>query len=341
MSARADRWVLRGVVSAVAGLLAASAPAHADSFEARADGAVRVKRLDDVVWALTATCDAGDDVVQRQCRLLRDRRAAHLGAATLLVKGNGEALELGAWSPQRKSLPMTVTSCIRCAGIEVAGTTWRLVGTGSVPRVDGARLRTTALHTTTRTFPDEASATAWTTAVKAARVQYLLKVPRPAARSAARARPDGRRWTAGDQQGLAFEVVGFRVVTPCDGLVIAAAPPAQPATPDPTSCPAAMPAAGTDPAGSPHVAALTGSMIKAAMQPVLDAANACHARYGIAGRAKLVMTISGDGAVGAYEQQGDFANTPTGACIDAAVKRLRFPPSQKPTTKLGYPIVLR
>ncbi|MBA3820931.1 MAG: hypothetical protein H0X17_18740, partial [Deltaproteobacteria bacterium] len=308
---------------------------------------VRVKRLDDVVWALTATCDAGDEVAQRQCRLLRDRRVAQLGAATLLVDGEGDALELGAWSPQRKSLPFTVTSCIRCTGIEVAGTTWHLVGAGSVPRVEGARLRTTVLHTTTRTFPDEASATAWTTAVKAARVQYLLKVPRAVVTTAKPKRgadataPDRRRWRAGGKQGLAFEVVGFRVVTPCDGVVIAADPPAQAAAPDPKSCKTATPATGAEPAEPPRVEALTGSMIKEAMQPVLAAANACHARYGVDGRAKLVMTISGDGAVVAYEQQGDFADTRTGACIDAATKSLRFPRSQQPTTKLGYPIVLQ
>jgi hypothetical protein len=340
------RCLLAGLALGVA--LAPLAAAHADSFEAQAEAAVPVKRLDDLVWALTAACDRGTEIEQRQCRLLRDRRAAQLAGTTLLVDGDPGALEVGTWHPQRKSLQLAVTSCIRCAGIEVDGKTWHLVG-GSLPRIDRDRLHTSILHAATRTFPDAASAAAWTEAMKAVRVDYVVKLPPPPGPVARPARgkppapaPDRRRWQLGGKQGLAFDTVGFRVVTPCDGVVIAARPPAQPVPPDTQACTAAAPppAAAAPPAGD-AVEALTGTMIRMAMQPVLDAANACHARYGVDGRARLVLTVAGDGSVTSYEQEGDFKGSRTGTCIDAALPKVRFPRSQRPTTRIGFPIVLQ
>src|SRR5688500_147601 len=91
--------------------------AHAQSFEASAETATTVKRLDDIVWAFTGACDKGTDIEQRQCRLVRDKRAKELAGTTLLVDGDTTALELTKWSPQKRTLGVTVTSCIRCAGV--------------------------------------------------------------------------------------------------------------------------------------------------------------------------------------------------------------------------------
>lgn len=320
-----------------AGLLVAIgpvAPAAADtaSFEAAAEQATPVGRLDDVVWAFTGACTAGEELHQRQCRLVRDRRAQELRGALLLVDGDSAALEVTKWNPQRKSLGITVTSCIRCAGIEVEGKPWLVIGAGAAPRFEGSRLRTHVLFDATRVFADEAAATAWTKSVENARVQYLVKVP------------DRPRWTTGGKDGLSFEIVGYRVVAPCDGSIVAASPPARPVAADKQAC-SGVPAV-VDPApegGRPEELpdALTGAMIKEAMQPVLDAANACYVRYRVSGRGKLVMVIGADGKLQRYEQQGDFVGTPTATCIDTAVKKVTFPRTRKPTTKVGFPIVLQ
>ena len=87
--------------------------------------------------------------------------------------------------------------------------------------------------------------------------------------------------------------------------------------------------------------ALTGAMIKQAMQPVMDAANACFARYKVSGKAKLVMTIDNEGKIVEYVQEGELVGTPTATCLDTAVKKVTFPRTQKPRTKVGYPIVLQ
>jgi len=306
--------------------------ASAQNFEAAAEKATAVGRLDDVVWAFTGACTAGDDLQQRQCRLVRDKRAKELTGALLFLEGETAALELTKWSPQKKSLGITVTSCIRCAGIEVEGRKWLVVGSGAPPRFEGSKVRTHVLHDSTQMFKDEASATAWTKSLENARVQYIVKVP------------DKPKWNVNGRDGLSFEIVGFRVISPCDGTIVASSPLSAGLPPDKKACNGEpvvrdLPPEGGKPAQLPD--ALTGAMIKQAMQPVVDAANACFARNKVSGKAKLVMTIGADGTILEYEQQGELVGTPTATCIDTAVKKITFPKTQKPKTKVGFPIVLQ
>ena len=312
--------------------LLAPALAAAQSFEAEAEKATAVKRLDDVVWAFTGSCDRGDDIQKRQCRLVRDQRAKELAGATLFVEGESSALEITKWSPQKRSLGVTVTSCIRCAGVEVEGKKWLVIGAGTAPRFEGTKLRTQVLHDTTQMFKDEPSATAWTKSVANARVQYIVKVP---------AQP---KWNVGGKDGLSFEVVAWRVVAPCDGSIVAAKPASQPLPADKKACSGAPVVADPAPeGGKPEKLpeALTGMMIKQAMQPVVDAANACYQRYKVSGKAKLVMSIASDGTIAEYEQQGELVGTPMATCIDTAVKKVTFPKTQKPRTKVGFPIIVQ
>lgn len=311
-------------------LVASLGIARAETFESIAETANPVKRLDDVVWAFVGACDKGDDVQQRQCRLVRDKRAAQLVGAFLLVDADSSALELAKWSRQKKSTGVTVSSCIRCAGIDVEGKHYFL--TGGQPRFEGQKLRTTVLHDSSKTFNDEASATAFAKGLDNAHVQLIVKVP---------ASP---KWSTGGKLGMAFEVVAWRVAQACDGAIVASSPASGPMDPDKSKCGGA--AVVSDPANTGSVPeklpeALTGAMIKAAMQPVLDAANACFQRYKVTGKAKLVMQVAADGSVLEYTQEGELVGTPTATCIDTAAKKVTFPRTQKPKTKVGFPIVLR
>jgi hypothetical protein len=218
--------------AAVCGVLAIGAGgAHADdTFEATAAAAVRVRDVGDLVWPVTAACDRGDVVAQRQCRLLRDRKASTLVGATLLVDGDPEAFTVGRWNPQRRSVPITLDACIACKGVAIDGVTWHVMGSGAPPRFEGGTLRARMLEDTARMFSDETAATAWTKSLENLRVQYLVKVPeRP------RFRVDGK-------DGLALDIVGYRVYAPCDGGVVVASPPAKNLAPDKKACPAARPA---------------------------------------------------------------------------------------------------
>src|SRR5256885_14300661 len=200
---------------AVAALLAGTAWAE-DTFEGKTVDAKYVKNLEDVVWPLTAACDKGNDTEQRQCRHVRDTRAAALIGSTLLVDGDLDAWTAGTYNAQRKSVPVQLVACIRCAGVEIDGKTLYVVGTGAPPRFEGGKLRPPVLHDNARAFSDEAAAKAWEKQIKRVRVQFLLKVP------------DKPRWSSQGRDGIALDILRYRVVSPCDGQVVVAKPPSQP-----------------------------------------------------------------------------------------------------------------
>ena len=139
---------------AVVVVLALAAPARADegadAFAALAATAQRITHLDGVVWALTASCDKGDDTEKRQCRRVRDARASELAGKLLLVDGDADAFSVGKYDRGKKSVALALHACIRCAGIAVDGRTWLVTGAGgSAPA---------ALYDNARGFADEASA---------------------------------------------------------------------------------------------------------------------------------------------------------------------------------------
>ena len=295
---------------ALAVLLLLAGVAHADdTFEAKAQGAQRVKRIENVVWTLTATCDKGNDTENRQCRRVRDTRAGELAGATLLVDADADAFDMGAFDAKRKSLTLSLTPCIRCAGVEVEGKTYVVSG-GSAKLYDNAKA-----------FSDEAAAKAWAKSIGNARVQMLVKVP---------AKP-----VSGTTVKL--DIVGYRVWAPCDGTIVVANPPSGPAEADKKACRAVA----AEPAEGPPVAALTPAVVTEAMKPAVEAAQKCFEKLGVAGKAKLKITVAGDGTIARYEQQGDFANTPTGACIDKALEKARFPANGKQKTTISFPITLQ
>lgn len=324
----------RATRAAILALLLAPAAAAADSFEAQAEQAIRVRHIEDVVWALTARCDRGDDVQNRQCRQLRDRAEAAFAGATLLVDGEPGALRVGAWSAAKKSVPLALAGCIRCAGVEVDGQRW-YVATSGAARVERGEIRGATLFDGARAFPDEATAAAWSRAAAGARVQLVVRVPHR------RVWPLARLSGA---SGVGLDVAAYRVFTPCDGAIIAASPasgPVEPAGRGSEAC------AGAPSERAPAAPAetlpdsLSTAVVRAAMKPVVDAANECFVRIGVAGRARLELAISAEGKVESYRQAGDFANTPTGACIDEAMAKVQFPRSKRATTKIAYPIVLQ
>jgi hypothetical protein len=292
-------------------LLAAGAgAAHADdTFEAKAQGAQRVKRIENVVWALTATCDKGDDTENRQCRRVRDSRAAELANATLLVDGDADAFDMTAFDAKKKSIGLTLAPCIRCAGVEVEGKSY-VVNGGTAKLYDNAKA-----------FSDESAAKAWTKSIGNARVQMLVKVPAKAV----------------DGKTVKLDIVGYRVWAPCDGSIIVANPPSGPGEADKKACRAVA----AEPAQGPAVKELTAAVVAEAMKPAVDAAQKCFEKFGVAGKAKLKLTVASDGTIARYEQQGDFANTATGACIDKALEKARFPANGKPKTTISFPITLQ
>ena len=312
----------------IVSLLAATPALANDTFESKAQGAQRINRLENLVWALTAPCDAGDDTQNRQCRKVRDTRAAELAGATLLVEADREAFDIGAWSAQKKSMPLSLSACVRCAGVEIDGKTYYVIANkdgNPPPRFKGGgKVEVGALTDIAKQFSDEKSATAFAKANTNARVQLVVKLPAKVKSSI-----DSR-------QVIHLDVLAYRVFSPCDGAVLLSTPKSGPVEADKKQC--GPIAGGKDGA---EVDVLTPALINEAMRPVVELANKCFTKHGVGGKAKLKITIAGDGSVAKYEQQGDFVFTPTGNCIDSAMTKASFPRSKKSKTSLTYPINLQ
>jgi hypothetical protein len=320
----------------VGALLVMAAPrVHADdTFESKAVGAQRVKRVEDLVWALTATCDQGDDTQNRQCRRLRDARAGELANTTLIVDADREAFSVGAFDAKKKSVSLSLDACIRCKGIEVDGKTWFVVGVkdgAAAPGWKNAKLVTASLHDNARPFGDEASAKAWAKTAAASNVQLLVKVGPKA------------KQTIENKNVLALDVLGYRVFSPCDGGVVCSSPKSgtvELEKSDKAGCGTIASGATQTAAGGDVPDALSTKMISETMKPLAEQAQQCGQKHGVHGAGKVKLTVAGDGSVLSVEQSGAFANTKAGECIEALAKAASFPKSKKEKTVFSYPIKL-
>jgi hypothetical protein len=218
----------RALVIAV--LACAATSARADTFENRASGAQRIRRLDDLVWPFVAACDKGDDVHQRQCKKVRDRRLDALAGATVVVEAEASAFAAGAWNAAKKSVPLTLVSCVSCNGVELDGKKYFL--TGAQPRLDGGKLRGGVLYDNAKTFADDASASAWTKTLANVRVELVVKIPA------------NRKLPTANKDGLLLDIVAWRVITPCDGSIVIAQPESAAVVADKQAC---TPAPATKP----------------------------------------------------------------------------------------------
>ncbi len=89
----------------------------------------------------------------------------------------------------------------------------------------------------------------------------------------------------------------------------------------------------------PDKKSLDGKDIKAGMGAVSSKAQACFDQHGVAGYVKVKATVDPAGKVIKVDAVGDFAGTPTGACVAAAVKAgASFPPwdGSQMTINYGY-----
>ncbi len=85
---------------------------------------------------------------------------------------------------------------------------------------------------------------------------------------------------------------------------------------------------------------LSFQQIRDAMKDVRETARSCFHRFGDPGITRMKLTVNDRGRVVGIEQQGDLAETPTGACIAKIVERVRFPQTQKATQAVRYPVIL-
>jgi hypothetical protein len=232
---------------------------------------------------------------------------------------------------------VTVNGCVHCAGVDVDGKTWRIVG-GAGARLDGGKLRGGTLYDNAKPFADEAAAAAWLKTLVGARFELLVKAGK-------RSQIGG---TGASMDAIAVDIVAWRIVNICDGSIVLSSVPSSGGDPDKVVCRAqaggatGVPQKPTGPVTDELPESLSATMVKDAMRPVVDASRKCAATMKQSGRVKLELVINGDGTIAKHVQTGDFpAGTPMAKCIDEAVRAAVFPKTKKPSTKIGFPIVLQ
>ena len=84
---------------------------------------------------------------------------------------------------------------------------------------------------------------------------------------------------------------------------------------------------------------LPKNALVAGLNSVRPKVGACYTQFKVPGTAMVNITIGKNGKVSKAEVTGKFAGTPTGTCVEAAVKTASFPPSDGFSTP--YPFQLK
>jgi len=104
------------------------------------------------------------------------------------------------------------------------------------------------------------------------------------------------------------------------------------------SAPKEEPAAGGD---SNLPEQLGKNDIVAGMSKVKAKVADCYVQYKVPGMANVGVTIAKNGHVSSASVSGSFAGTPTGSCVEKAVKSATFAPVKGSPTTINYPFMLR
>ncbi|MEM9492001.1 MAG: hypothetical protein AAGC55_22840, partial [Myxococcota bacterium] len=204
---------------------------------------------------------------------------------------------------------------------------------------------------------DQAAADKWKADVlPRLRTQFVFRIATPAGgkpsgpAAAAGDTQNEHVWAEGPARGVSLDIVAYRVHDPCTGRVLAARPRATRLPREEAACTgddlvalqrAREPKKPEVPAGPVIPAQLTPDDIKTSLAPAKAQAQECYATYGVSGEARFRLRIDNEGAITKLDQRGDFTDTPTGICIEKAVRATTFPKSKKLATTVDYPFVLR
>lgn len=322
------------------------AKTKAKSWEVLAFNAIPIQKpqgLAPYLWAYRETCEnLDDDLVRRQCLGLRAARRAQVAGKTFAIGGDSRSLLAGRYDASAKGSPFKVYSCFACTrAIDAQGVPLYLVGQGAIT-VFGTQILGPVVHQITNPFKTAEQAAAWKKDVAPRlRAQFIVKI-----------QDKEPFWTNGGVQGVTLEVQGFRVHDPCTGKIVVAIPKAKNLPADENACTGqdllalqrARDAANAPPPVDPNSKLpkrLSPKDVQVGLAPALKAAQQCFAIYAVAGEAKFRIKISGAGKVVEIEQTGYFQDTPTGECMEEAIRTATFPATQKPLTTVTYPFVLR
>lgn len=317
----------------------------AKSWEVLAFGTVDIPSMQDIspyLWAYSEKCqNLESDLARRQCLGLRAARRAQIAGKKFHVRGDSRSYLAGKYDAGAKGSQFKVYSCFSCArAIKVKDASLYVVGQGQ-SMVFGTQILGPVIKEETMPFKTPEAAAAWKKDVAPRlRSDYVVSI-----------HDEQPFWQRGGVFGLTMQVHGYRIYDPCTGKIVAAVPKAKNLPRNEQACTgedllalqrareaANRPKLETGPKLPPK---LTPKDIQTALAPATTAARQCFSIYGVAGEAKFRIKISGAGKITEIEQTGYFRDTPTGECMEDAIKATTFPQTQKASTTVNYPFVLR
>lgn len=308
-----------------------SNPAQADEFDKRANSATMVPSSD-ALAALFWSADPGcaklkSDLHKRQCQAVSSKRKKDVAGKTFFVAGTAPVTIKS--SPKKASSVVIVNSSFATP----EDNAW-VVGKGKVQ--SSGPMPYTEHVKVTKKFEDKDMATHWNTHVAPRlKTEFLVRIPK-----------NSSTFKSKGKTGYQVEVVGYRVFDPCKGDIVGAKPASGVAPADNAACEGEPEyvkkvAAPKGPVGPQLAGQLSRQQIGGTLEAVRDQARLCNEAYGIDGQASLRMVIAKDGSLKEHKQEGDFVGSPTGICIDNAMKVISFPAFAGKQMRVSYPIVLR
>lgn len=199
------------------------------SFEEAASSAHAVKNVAGLFDPLFDECKDGDELAQRQCRIVRDWQLSMNRNERYLSVGDWGSLVWSPYSPAEKQVSLEVQGCLQCEKpVQIAGKP-RYVTSRPPKSVKGGKAVGVELgYHDVPVAADEAKQ--WEAEVaRRLRVQYVYRI--------------GPVWKTAQAEGATFVPIAYRVFDPCTGKVVASSPPSSsdaPVITDGVVCPAAV-----------------------------------------------------------------------------------------------------
>lgn len=285
-----------------------------------------VSHLTSLYWYQDSKCAKYQNSFARtQCEGLQNARRNQVTKGRYYVRANGaqaKLLTMGPFDSKRSSAPLALSGCLFCPENGIA-----VVAGKRGPKTNAGKLNAGDLASRYFSFSGRAAAKHFREKVfNRLVVEFVSKIP---PRSG---------WRAGKRKGYRAELIGYRVFDPCSGTVLLSSTDEQQIAADKDSCNGdSLPVFGGE-AGEQKPKKLSNAAIADALRPVVDEARRCYSIYQVRGQSRLRLIVTGEGQIESFVHEGDFSGTPTGDCIDAVVRKVRFPATERPTTEVLYPI---
>jgi hypothetical protein len=310
------------------GAEAKSAPA---SFEAALAEAQPVADLGEMLQPLFAECRDEDDLGARQCAGIRDAMLEEMGRRTFVAVGDEAAIAFAPFEEMEDKLEFEVHGCIACKKPLALEGKPRYFTSRAPKAIKGGKVVGVDLAYYDLPFSDAKQAETWIKQNRGRlRVQFVFRVGAP--------------WKSAAGEGVSFVPVAHRVFDRCTGDVIASDPPSsEKAEPmRDSTCPVIL---SDEEKKAQEEAALPEQLSRAdinrALTPMRDKARACYREYEEAGTAMARIEIAPAGSIDSAIILPPFGDTPSGHCLRAALRTIRFPRFKGDKMVIQYPFQLK